>query len=89
MKMKNTYLIIIIVLLLSLAGAVARIYTLQGKLYEAEIMRTRMEQERIEAERKREELAEKNLKDFFKASDEEFKADERLNKGILEQMGEN
>jgi hypothetical protein len=41
--------------LLSLVGVVTRIFTLQGKLYEAE----------MEAERKREELAEKKFKEFF------------------------
>ena len=57
--MTNKYLIIIIVLLLSLVGAVTRIVSLQGKLYEAEMARTQMEQERIK-------LSQKNEEDFFK-----------------------
>jgi predicted Holliday junction resolvase-like endonuclease len=55
----NKYLIIIIVLLLSLAGTVTRIVYLQGKLYEAEMARTQIEQERIKVERERDDMTQK------------------------------
>jgi predicted Holliday junction resolvase-like endonuclease len=86
MDVTNKYLIIIIVLLLSLAGAVTRIVSLQGKLYEAEIARTQIEQERIKVERELANLneeAQKRHEKFFAPDPEKSKFTHKLEKSAL------
>jgi hypothetical protein len=65
--MKKSHLIII-ALLLCLAGAVYRIFSLQERIYREE--------------RARQELSNQKIETFFKHDDKPFVVDERLNKGL-------
>jgi predicted Holliday junction resolvase-like endonuclease len=93
MNVNNKYLIIIIVLLISLAGAVTRIVSLQGKLHESEMARAQIEQERILAEQERvkaerelasmNEEAQKRHEKFFATDPEKSKFTHKLEESAV------